>query len=103
MMEATLLSGCGSVPVNDHEFCADKAGRGAHCAHVLTQETEDIPYAVWVKRRFGQVCTNDEPDDLGATFADIKRTIEQACSKCNCCTYNQKKTANSFFKRLLGQ
>jgi len=87
ILALVFLAGCGSVQVNDHVFCADKAGNGAHCAHTLTTETFDVPYEQWVLRRFGQACTYDAPDNLGDTLADLKRTLEQACSKCDCCDY----------------
>jgi hypothetical protein len=61
--------------------------QGATCFHFLTNEVRDIPKAQWDNMRFGQICTNDPADDLGATFSDWKKTIEDLCSLHDNCDY----------------
>lgn len=49
--------------------------------------------------RFGQICTNDPPDQAGATFADWKGVIEKLCSLSGDCDYQTKVKIESFFDR----
>lgn len=78
---------CGNVTITDKEFCVDQGTLGAHCAHTMTTPTRDIPQPIWDNMRFGQFCTVDPQDNLGSTFAQMKKEIEELCSYCNCCDY----------------
>lgn len=101
------LTQCARIQVSDHEYCGDMGSLGATCFHFLTAATRDIPQPDWDNMRFGQICTNDPNGQQGATFADIKATIEKLCSESKDCVYPptstlqlQKKHMEDFFRRV---
>lgn len=96
-MAALLLTSCGTVQIQDWEWCGDLGSLGASCFHSLSDEQRDIPKDVWDNMRFGQICTADPPDQMGATFADLKATIEKLCSVSGKCDYQTKKKLETFF------
>ncbi len=93
-MAVLVLDGC-SIPIKDHEFCADFGPDGAHCAHFLTDEVRDIPKPEWdLEREDKMVC---ETSDV---FADWKATIEKLCSATNRCKYEEVKAMRDFFAKM---
>lgn len=87
----TVLSGCGSVPVRDQEWCGDLGGAGATCFHTLISNTRDMDKATWDALRFGQVCT------AASNFADTKAVIEKLCRATKNCVYEK---VQAFFQRI---
>ena len=96
------MTSCAHVPINDHEWCGDEGSLGATCFHFLTAQTRDLDKETWDNMRFGQICTNDPEGQLGATFADIKATIEKLCSiSKGACVYPPTSTSiRAFFQRV---
>lgn len=102
MMVAALLSlnACSQVEIKNQLWCVDQGTLGAHCANTLKSETYDIPVDIWENRRFGQICTNDDPDKLGTQFAEMKKELEQLCSVYNACTYEKVTALRGFLKHM---
>lgn len=97
LMGLLLLSNCSTVKIPDHVACLNKGPLGAHCAHTNVAKTYNISAADWQALSFGQVCTADDPDHFGQTFADIKAALEKVCSICNCCSFSQQEQTEFFF------
>lgn len=84
----TLLSSCNTVAIKDEEVCGDKGSEGAHCAHLLSRATRNIPKSVWDDLRFGYLCVS--PTTLG----DWKTEVEQLCSLSGDCSTASKALNN---------
>lgn len=96
---ALSLSSCARVAITDKTFCVDQGTLGAHCANTLSIPTKDIPQPDWDNLRFGQFCTLDPQDNLGGTFSQMKKELEELCSYCNCCDYPTMDAIRQFFER----
>ena len=91
-----VLQSCSNVEIKDQKWCGDQGTLGAHCAHTLSNSTYDYDYNTWANRRFGQLCTDDDPDKLGSQFAEMKKEVEELCSITNSCSYPQVTALRSF-------
>ena len=92
MMVLTLPS-CSNVTIKDSEWFGDLGQKGAIGIHTLTTDQDKISKPAWDKARIGMLCTSVQ------TFGDLKKSVEQLCSNCNCCTYDETKQVNDFVAR----
>lgn len=86
-----MVLNCAHVNVPDSEWCGDKGNLGAHCSHLLTVQTRDIPKDQWDVERFGMACTKLE------NMTALKGVVEKLCSQTKDCTYQQKQLIEKFF------
>lgn len=87
ILTALVNTSCAHVAINDHEWCGDKAEKGALCFHTLTNESRQLSKEEWDATRFGNICTHDQPGHLGETFAEMKANQEKLCNYSKICIY----------------
>jgi len=86
-----LLSSCGTVKINNQEWCGDMGELGASCFNTLNSKTRDIEKLQWDEERFGMLCAKS------SVFADVKRTVLQLCKAYKKCVYNREENTVSFY------
>lgn len=89
-----MLVSCGTVKVNNQEWCGDFGDSGAECFNTLNDKTRSIPKAQWDEERFGMLC------GTAAVFADNKRTILQLCKAYKKCVYDSAANVVYFYNTL---
>lgn len=97
-MALIILSSCGTVPIYNDRYCAYD-GDGASCFYFLSDDTKEYTEEQWQARQYGQICTDDDPDNLGAAYLHQKATIEKLCSIAGKCTAEEKKRIEAIFQR----
>ncbi len=93
---AYAISGCGSIKLNNAEFCGDMGVEGAACFHMLSSDTRNLTKEEWDAERFGQVCTDPQ------NYADLKAVLLKFCNSTKKCTYEIKKKIEEFDLKLEG-
>lgn len=87
-----MLVSCGTVKVNNQEWCGDFGELGAECFYTQSSETRIVEKPQWDEERFGQLCA--KPD----VFADMKRTILQLCKAYKKCVYDNRTNSISYYQ-----
>lgn len=77
-MALLTLSACGSVAIKEETFYTDAGDQGAVVSHFFSTDSSVMGRAAWDSIREGMTCMS--PDAIG----DIKKEIEQLCSKVDC-------------------
>jgi len=76
------LSACGTVPINDAEWCGDMGPIGASCVFTLSDKTRDVPKDQWDVERAGMLCTSSD------SFANWKAALLKLCKESDKCIWN---------------
>lgn len=88
------FSGCGSIPVYDHELCGDKGELGASCFRLLSDGSRKLDFEAWQDERFGQICMTAE------AFANLKTALLKLCDQTKRCDWQQVEAIKDFGKRV---
>lgn len=91
---ACILSACGTIQIQDSEWCADLGDLGASCKTTLSGQLRRIEKADWDKERFGQVCTTSD------TVANLKAAVLKLCNQTKRCTYEKRQMIETAFKHV---